>query len=137
MNDTGAAPDAQAVWPTELRVADGGRTLKIAFDGGGAFDLSAEYLRVMSPSAEVQGHSRHERKTVGGKRAVAIIGVEPVGTYAVRLSFDDMHSTGIFTWGYLHELGRSHGEKWAAYLAELEARHLSRDRAGEARAHSH
>ncbi len=120
------------VWPTELRLAAGGRVLKVAFEGGAAYALEAEYLRVMSPSAEVQGHSRKERKIIGGKRNVAIIGVEPVGTYAVRLSFDDMHSTGIFTWGYLSELGRDHATRWAGYLAELETAGLSRDRSGEA-----
>lgn len=123
--DTGA-------WPTELRLAEGGRVLKVTFEDGAAFDLAAEYLRVMSPSAEVQGHSRRERKILGGKRRVAIIGVEPVGTYAVRLSFDDMHSTGIFTWSYLADLGRSHETRWADYLAEVEAAGLSRDRSGEA-----
>lgn len=122
------------VWPTELKVADRGRLLKVTFEDGAAFDLPAEYLRVMSPSAEVKGHSRKERKVVGGKRDVAIIGVDPVGTYAVKLGFDDMHATGIYTWAYLHQLGRHHAEKWKTYLAELEARGLSRDRPGAANA---
>ena len=124
--------DADAAWPTEIAVRDGGRTLAVAFEDGAAFDLPAEYLRVMSPSAEVQGHSRRERKTIGGKRNVAVIGADPIGSYAVRLSFDDMHSTGLFTWGYLYELGRQQAERWAAYLADLETQGLSRDRAGEA-----
>lgn len=119
------------VWPTEIKVQDKGRRLKVSFEDGRSFDLPAEYLRVMSPSAEVQGHSRKERKTVGGKRDVAIIGVDPIGTYAVKLSFDDMHATGIYTWAYLHELGCSQAAKWAAYMVELEERGLSRDRAGE------
>ena len=123
---------ADAVWPTEIKLADAGRRLTVSFDGGESFDLPAELLRVMSPSAEVQGHSRQERKTIGGKRNVAIIGVDPIGTYAVRLSFDDMHSTGIFTWIYLHELGSEQGERWADYLSDLEAAGLSRDRPGEA-----
>ena len=126
MNGTDAA------WPIEIAVRDGGRTLAVTFDDGAAFDLAAEYLRVMSPSAEVQGHSRRERKTLGGKRNVAVIGADPIGSYAVRLSFDDMHSTGIFTWSYLHELGRDQEVKWADYLADLEAKGLSRERAGEA-----
>ncbi len=126
---------SQDEWPTELRLAEGGHALKIAFDSGASYALPAEYLRVMSPSAEVQGHSAKERKTVGGKRRVAIIGVEPVGTYAVRLSFDDMHSTGIFTWTYLRELGANQEVRWTAYLSELETRGLSRDKAGEAHAH--
>jgi DUF971 family protein len=117
-------------WPTEIRLKDKGRTLAVSFDGGEPFDLSAEYLRVMSPSAEVQGHSAAERKTVGGKQNVAIIQVEPVGNYAVRLVFDDMHSTGIYSWRYLHELGSEYEKRWAEYLAELEAKGLLRDRAG-------
>ncbi len=114
-------------WPTELRLSKDRRSLRIAFDDGTAFDLPAEYLRVTSPSAEVQGHSPSERKTVPGKRNVEIIGVEPVGNYAVKLRFDDMHDTGIYGWDYLHELGARHGEKWANYLADLDAKGLSRD----------
>jgi DUF971 family protein len=117
-------------WPTELRLAKDRRTLTVSFDDGAAFALEAEYLRVMSPSAEVQGHSPDERKTVPGKREVEIIGVEPVGNYAVKIVFDDMHSTGLFGWDYLHELGVNHGERWANYLAELDAKGLSRERAG-------
>jgi DUF971 family protein len=116
-------------WPTEIRLQDKGRMLAVSFDAGLSFQLSAEYLRVMSPSAEVQGHSAAERKTVGGKQNVAIIQVEPVGNYAVRLVFDDMHSTGIYSWRYLHELGSEHVARWAEYLAELEAKGLKRDRA--------
>jgi DUF971 family protein len=114
-------------WPTEIRLSKDKRTLTVAFDDGSAFDLAAEYLRVTSPSAEVQGHSPAERKTVPGKRNVEIIGVEPVGNYAVKLVFDDMHSTGIYGWDYLHELGVKHAERWADYLAELDAKGLSRD----------
>ena len=114
-------------WPTEIRLAKDKRTLHVAFEDGSAFALPAEYLRVMSPSAEVQGHSPSERKTVPGKREVAIIGVQPVGTYAVKLVFDDMHDTGIYGWDYLHELGSRHDERWANYLAELDAKGLSRE----------
>jgi DUF971 family protein len=114
-------------WPTELRLAKDKRTLAVAFDDGTAFDLPAEYLRVTSPSAEVQGHSPSERKTVPGKRNVEIIGVEQVGNYAVKLRFDDMHDTGIYGWDYLHELGAHFEEKWQNYLAELDAKGLSRD----------
>jgi DUF971 family protein len=117
-------------WPTEIRLRDKGRTLAVSFDAGKAFEFSAEYLRVMSPSAEVQGHSAAERKTVGGKQNVAIIQVEPVGNYAVRLVFDDMHSTGIYSWRYLYELGTERETRWAEYLAELGAKGLSRDRSG-------
>jgi DUF971 family protein len=119
-------------WPTEIRLKDKGRALAVAFGEGESFQLSAEYLRVMSPSAEVQGHSAAERKTVGGKQNVAIIQVEPVGNYAVRLVFDDMHSTGIYSWRYLYELGREHDARWAEYLGELEAKGLTRHRAGSA-----
>jgi len=115
-------------WPTELRLAKDRRTLRIAFDDGTAFDLPAEYLRVASPSAEVQGHSPAERKTVGGKRNVEIIAVEPIGNYAVKLVFDDMHDTGIYGWDYLYRLGSEQAERWQAYLDALEAKGLSRER---------
>ncbi len=115
-------------WPIEIRLAKDKRSLRIVFDDGAAFDLPAEYLRVTSPSAEVQGHSAAERKTVPGKRDVGIIGVEPVGNYAVKLVFDDMHDTGIYGWNYLHELGAGYAEKWQAYLDELAAKGLSRER---------
>src|ERR1700759_715802 len=113
-------------WPTELRLRKGGGTLSIAFDNGDAFDLSAEYLRVRSPSAEVQGHSPAERRTVGGKRDVAILELHPVGNYAVRVAFDDLHSTGIFSWDYLFELGQNRERYWRDYLEELAAKSLSR-----------
>lgn len=118
-------------WPTELRLTDEGRLLTVQFENGQSFDLAAEYLRVMSPSAEVQGHSEKDRKTVGGKRKVTIRAIDPVGTYAVRLTFDDSHSSGIFTWVYLYELGEQHAEKWPNYLAELDRKGLDRDRPGE------
>ena len=115
-------------WPTELRVAKDKRKLVIAFEDGVSYTLSAEYLRVMSPSAEVQGHSPDERKTVGGKINVMVLNVIPVGNYAVRLTFDDMHSTGIFSWDYLDQLGREHEDRWAGYLAELAAKGMKRER---------
>lgn len=115
-------------WPTELRLAKDRRSLRVSFDDGSTFDLPAEYLRVTSPSAEVQGHSPAERKTVAGKKDVEIIGVEPVGNYAVKLVFDDLHDTGIYGWTYLHELGAGYAEKWQAYLDELAAKGLSRER---------
>ena len=116
-------------WPTELRLAKDKRSLQVTFDDGTTFDLPAEYLRVTSPSAEVQGHSPAERKTVPGKRDVQIIGVEPVGNYAVKLVFDDMHDSGIYGWDYLYRLGSEQGERWQAYLDELAAKGLSRERA--------
>ena len=114
-------------WPTELRLHKDRKTLTVSYDSGERFDLAAEYLRVKSPSAEVQGHSAEERKTVPGKRTVEIIEVLPVGNYAVRLVFDDLHSTGIFDWTYLRDLGRNHGRYWQDYLDELAAKNLSRD----------
>ena len=89
-------------------------------------ELSAELLRVASPSAEVQGHSPEQRVTVPGKRNVAITKIEPVGNYAVRITFDDFHDTGIFTWNYLHQLGHDKDQVWAAYLASLQEKGLSR-----------
>jgi len=113
-------------WPSELRLSDKGRRLSVSFDDGAGFDLSAELLRVMSPSAEVQGHSAAERKLVSGKSKVAIVEIIPTGNYAVRLVFDDMHQTGIYTWTYLYELGAEAPRRWADYLAELKAKGLAR-----------
>jgi len=114
-------------WPSELRLHKDKKTLTVTFDSGEAYELPAEYLRVKSPSAEVQGHSAEERKTVPGKRDVMIIEVLPVGNYAVRLVFDDLHSTGIFGWDYLRELGRNRARYWQDYLDELAAKNLTRD----------
>jgi DUF971 family protein len=121
-----AAPDTRP-WPTELRLAKDRRALTVTFDTGESFVLDAEYLRVMSPSAEVQGHSPDERKTQPGKSQVAILEVHPIGNYAVRLVFDDMHSTGIFSWEYFSELGRNRDHRWQEYLDELASKGLSRD----------
>ncbi len=120
-------PSNQQRWPTELRILNGGRQMRVVFDDGSSFELAAEYLRVKSPSAEVQGHSPADRKVVGGKRNVTIAAADPVGTYAVKLRFDDGHDTGLFTWPYLHELGSDHRTIWAAYLTELQARGITRD----------
>jgi DUF971 family protein len=120
------AADAQA-WPTELRLHKDRRTLTVTFAGAESYDLPAEYLRVKSPSAEVQGHSAEERKTVPGKKNVGIMEVLPVGNYAVRLVFDDMHSTGIFGWDYLLDLGRNRDKYWQDYVDELAAKNLTRD----------
>src|SRR5438477_12355811 len=104
--------EAANPWPTELRLHKDRKVLTVAFDDGERFDLSAEYLRVRSPSAEVQGHSPDERKTVAGKKDVAILEVHPIGNYAVRLVFDDLHSTGICSWDYLLTLGRNQPALW-------------------------
>jgi DUF971 family protein len=112
--------------PTEIRLDRAARILRVTFDDGVQFDLPAEYLRVESPSAEVQGHGPGQRTILGGKSSVGIGAVEPVGHYAVRLVFDDGHDTGIFSWDYLHELGVEHDAKWSAYLAALSTRGMSR-----------
>jgi len=114
-------------WPTEVRLQKDRRGLQVTFEDGASFTLPAEYLRIESPSAEVQGHGPDERKTVPGKREVEILEVLPVGHYAVRLVFDDMHSTGIYTWDYLHELGREQGVRFQKYLDELATKGLSRE----------
>ncbi len=113
-------------WPTELRLHKNRKLLTVAFDNGDSFDLSAEYLRVKSPSAEVQGHSPQERKTVVGKKDVLILEVHPIGNYAVRLVFDDLHSTGIYSWDYLHALGEHHAEYWQDHLEDLAGKGLTR-----------
>lgn len=116
----------QDVWPLELTLKRAERRLDIAFDDGTRASLPAEYLRVESPSAEVQGHGAGQKVTVAGKKSVGIAGLEPVGNYAVRILFDDLHDTGIFTWRYLRQLGQEHDTRWAAYLAALEAQGLDR-----------
>jgi DUF971 family protein len=119
--------DKSRAWPTELRLQKDRRALTISFEDGTSVTLPAEYLRVESPSAEVQGHNPNERKTVPGKRDVGIMEVNPIGNYAVRLVFDDMHSTGIYSWDFFQQLGREYEQRWASYLEELEAKKMSRD----------
>lgn len=114
------------VQPTEIRLAKSKEQLTVSFQSGKSYDYSAEYLRVLSPSAEVQGHSEAERKLQWGKSGVIITGVEPVGNYAVRITFSDGHATGFYSWVYLEKLGREKETLWAAYLAELEAAGRSR-----------
>ena len=117
------------IWPKpeSIRLRQGKKTLSIKFKGKREFDLTAEFLRVESPSAEVQGHNPSEKKIIAGRKHVAIIGIEPVGNYAIRLRFDDLHDTGIYSWSYLFQLGKDHDEIWNNYLEELEKRGLSRD----------
>ena len=121
----------QEPWPTEIRLLDQGRVLEINYDDQASYALTAELLRVRSPSAEVQGHSHRDQKTVGGKRNVKILSVTPVGNYAIRLDFDDTHRTGIYTWRYLRTLGETKDQSFAAYLTELSLKGLNRDAAGE------
>ena len=104
-----------APWPTELRLNPGRDAVTIAFDNGERFTLSAEYLRVESPSAEVRGHGG-PKKIVRDKEEVQITGLEPVGHYAVRILFDDGHDSGLYSWDLLLKLGREHEKIWAEYL---------------------
>jgi DUF971 family protein len=114
-------------WPLEIRLKRAEKLLEIDFDDGQSFSLPAELLRVESPSAEVQGHSPSQKQIVSGKRFVGITKLEEVGHYAIRIHFDDGHSTGIYSWPYLHELGRRKDELWSAYLAAIQAKGLTRD----------
>lgn len=113
--------------PTEIRVKREERLLEIDFEDGQSFSLPAELLRVESPSAEVQGHGPSQKKIVDQRRHVGIMKVEPVGRYAIRITFDDLHDSGIFSWDYLYHLGLNQDGIWQAYLDNLEARGLSRE----------
>jgi len=118
--------DAQP-WPTELRVDRAAKLLIVTFDDGARFELPAELLRVESPSAEVKGHGPGQKTIVAGRRHVGIMDLEPVGNYAVRIMFDDLHNTGMYSWDYLYHLGQNQERLWADYLAALEQHGLSRD----------
>src|SRR5687768_642887 len=113
--------------PTDLILHQASHALEVAFDDGQRFRLPCEYLRVESPSAEVQGHGPGQKVLVAGRREVGIMRVEPVGHYAIRIVFDDLHDSGIFSWAYLYRLGAEHAERWAAYEQELAAKGLTRD----------
>lgn len=113
--------------PSELRVSNEGKLLQVSFEDGRSYEITAELLRVESPSAEVQGHSAAEKRTVGGKLNVKIVGIEPVGNYAVRIDFDDGHDTGLYTWDYFERLGKNQNEIWADYLGRLKEFGLSRE----------
>lgn len=113
--------------PQEIRLKRREKVLEIDFEDGQSFRLPAELLRVESPSAEVQGHGGDTKTIVAGRRHVGIIGLEPVGTYALRVRFDDMHETGLYSWDYLYWLGAEQDQIWQEYLAALEAKGLSRD----------
>lgn len=114
-------------WPVEIRLKTAEKALEIDFDDGSHFRFPAELLRVESPSAEVQGHGPSQKQIVAGRRHVGILALEPVGNYAIRIKFDDLHDTGIFSWAYLYELGRKQDELWANYLKALAERGLSRE----------
>ena len=114
-------------WPTELRLRRADKILDVVFDDGRKFSLPAEYLRVESPSAEVQGHGPGQKVIVAGRAQVGIIAVEPVGNYAVRLKFDDLHDTGIYSWDYLYQLGVEQPKRWREYLQALQEKGLKRE----------
>lgn len=114
-------------WPVELRLKRSEKLLEVTFDDGTRFQLPAEYLRVESPSAEVQGHGPGQKTLVHGRAHIGIIGLEPVGNYAVRIKFDDLHETGIYSWSYLYQLGIEHEKRWHDYLEGLAASGLSRE----------
>jgi len=116
-----------AALPLEIRIRRATRRLEVDFDDGVNADLPAEYLRVESPSAEVQGHGPGQRVTVAGKIGVNIRQVDPIGHYAVRIKFDDGHDTGIYTWTYLHELAAQQATRWGAYLTALAEKGLRRE----------
>jgi len=115
------------VQPTEIRLVREEKRLEVDFTDGKSFSLPAELLRVESPSAEVQGHGPGQKTLVSGRRHVGIMGVEPVGNYAIRINFDDLHDTGIFSWDTLYKYGQHQDEMWQDYLDELEKQGLSRD----------
>jgi DUF971 family protein len=125
MSATPAAP-----WPLELRLKRSEKLLEVSFDDGSRFALPAEYLRVESPSAEVQGHGAGQKTLVPGRAHVGIIELEPVGNYAVRIIFDDLHDTGIYSWAYLYRLGVERERRWRDYLDALAAHGLSREPRG-------
>ncbi len=110
-----------AARPTEIKLHQKSRVLEIAFDDGSHFQLSCEYLRVYSPSAEVRGHGPGQEVLQLGKEKVNITAIEPVGTYAVAFNFDDGHNTGIYSWEYLHDLGLNQEANWKRYLERLAA----------------
>ena len=114
-------------WPEEIRYVAEDKRLEVGFDNGVRFSYPAELLRVESPSAEVQGHSASDKKTLAGRKHVGILEIEPVGNYAIRIKFDDLHNTGIFSWQYLYQLGENQDEIWQAYLDAVEAQGLSRE----------
>jgi len=113
--------------PIEIRIRRASARLEVDFDDGVRAVLPAEYLRVESPSAEVQGHGPNERKIVPGKKLVNIAGADPIGHYAIRIRFSDGHDSGIFTWAYLHELAADHGARWQAYLDALASKGMRRE----------
>jgi len=114
-------------WPIEIRIKSKEKTLEIDFDNGESFKIKAELLRVESPSAEIQGHGSGQKVTLAGRRHVGILSVEPVGNYAIKINFDDMHDTGIYSWQYLYDMGANQNDLWHDYLMRVKELGFSRD----------
>ena len=114
-------------WPLEIRIKSKEKALEIDFDNGESFIIKAELLRVESPSAEIQGHGSGQKVTLAGRRHVGILSVEPVGNSAIKISFADMHDTGIYSWQYLYDLGANQNDLWHDYLSRVEELGFSRD----------
>ena len=125
MDDRSSNDDAHV--PEEIRVARDKKRLVVTFPAAGRFDFPAEFLRVNSPSAEVQGHGPNQRVLVTGKRDIGIAGIESVGNYAILIRFDDGHDTGIFSWRYLYEIGTKQAAMWSDYEAAVTKAGLTRD----------
>lgn len=119
--------DAGRPKPIEIKLKKDEKKLLVSFADGHNFQFPAELLRVESPSAEVQGHSPTQKQIIAGRRHVGIIGLEPVGNYAIRINFDDLHDTGLFSWSYLYEMGLQQDTVWETYLENLATNGLSRD----------
>ena len=124
---TGIDPFSFPHTPADIRLLRAEKVLEITFDDGSYFSFPAEFLRVHSPSAEVQGHSPEERQVVAGRRHVGILGLELVGQYAIRIDFDDLHDTGIYSWRILYDFGLRQKPLWAHYLKEMDDLGLSRE----------
>ena len=118
---------SEKTWPLEIRVKSKEKMLEVDFDDGASFAIAAELLRVESPSAEIQGHGLGQKVTPAGRRHVSILNVEPVGNYAIKISFDDLHDTGIFSWQYLYDLGTNQKDLLDSYIERLNELGLSRD----------
>ena len=114
-------------WPVEIRLKQAEKALEVDFDDGAKFRYPAELLRVESPSAEVMGHGPGQKTIVAGRRHVGILALEPIGNYAIRIKFDDLHDTGIYSWSYLYQLGVEQPQRWRTYLAALREKGLSRE----------
>ena len=114
-------------WPIEIRIKSKEKALEIDFDNGESFKIKAELLRVESPSAEIQGHGSGQKVTLAGRRHVGILSVEPVGNYAIKINFDDMHDTGIYSWQYLYDMGANQNDLWHDYLMRVKELGFSRD----------